>query len=328
MALINLISCSSYRLLDEEIKKITKDNPFTTIDYNVVTMEDIINEAAYVSLFDDKKYIVIKNCNLFNVKRGQKVESGDTPDDSDKNKTSNEEELLLKYMDSPNENTVLIFGIYTKPAGTKKIVKKIKDNFNLITLTDMNYKEIQDRIIKYFKDHKYTYDKDVPYYICTSCQNNYDLVFNELDKIDLYYGKPGKVTMEDVSNIISKPLEDSNFKFLDAVLDRNLNESMRILNDLLIQKVAPVMLLVMLSKEYRNTLYVLHYRNYNKQDLMAKTGIKYEFQIDKIINRSYLYKESEIEDILLYIAELNYKMTTSRVDHKTALELLILKVCK
>ena len=64
MTPINLISCTSYRILEEEIKKIVKDNPYTTIDNNIVSLEEIIEEASYQSLFDEEKYIVIKKTNF------------------------------------------------------------------------------------------------------------------------------------------------------------------------------------------------------------------------------------------------------------------------
>ena len=327
MSPIHLISSSSYRILEEEIKKITKDNPITYIDNNQISLEEIIEEAAYISLFDDKKYIVIKNCTIFNIKRNQKEEQ--TTEETDNKKNNKDEELLNKYLDNPNPNTILIFAINQKPAMTKKITKKIKEQYNLITLTDMNYKELQDRIIRCFKENKYTYEQEVPYYITTSCQNNYDLIYNELEKIKLFYNnKTNKVLLKDIENIIARPLEDNSFKFIEKVLEKNLKESMRMFNDLYIQKVAPIMLLILLSREYRNTLYALHFRNnYNKQELMQKLNIKYEFQIDKIINRTYNYKEKELEDILLYIADLNYKMLSGKLDHKTAIELLILNNC-
>ena len=325
MSPINVISCSSYRLLEEEIKKITKDNPYTTIDNNQVTFEEIIEEASYTSLFDEEKYIVIKNTNIFNTKRNKKEET----DDEEEQTSNDDEKLFDKYLDNPNPKTIMIFALYTKPALTKKITKKVKERYNLITITEFDYKEIQKRIQDYFKEKKYTYENDVPYYISTCCQNNYDLVMNELEKIELYYGKPNKVLLSDVTNIISKPLEDNNFKFIDAVIDKKLEEAINILNDLIIQKVSPLMLLIILSREYRNILYTMKYlEKYSKDEIQKKLDIKYSFQMDKIINRTYQYREKELEDILLLATELNYKMTTGKVEQRTALELFILKICE
>ena len=327
MTPIHLISCTSYRLLEEEIQKIVKDNPYTTVDNNIVSLEEIIEEANYQSLFDEIKYIVIKNINIFNTKRTKKEEIKE--DEEEQEKTSSEEDLLNKYLDNPNPNTVLIFTTTTKPSLTKKITKKIKERYNLIIITDFDYKEIQNRIIEYFKKKKYTYEKDIPYYICTCCQNNYDLVMNELEKIELYYQNPQQIQLRDVQNIISKPLEDNNFKFIDSVLDKNLKESIKILEDLTILKISPLMLLILLSREYRNVLYALKYQDkYTKEDIMQKLNIKYTFQIDKIINRTYQYKEQELEDILLLAADINYKMLIGKLEQKTGLELFILKVCK
>ena len=152
---------------------------------------------------------------------------------------------------------------------------------------------------------------------------------NELEKIELYNGNPNKVLLSDVTNIISKPLEDNNFNFIDEIIDKKLEEAINILNDLIIQKVSPLMLLIILSREYRNILYTMKYlEKYSKDEIQKKLDIKYSFQMDKIINRTYQYREKELEDILLLATELNYKMTTGKVEQRTALELFILKICE
>ena len=91
---IYLITSDSIKLIDEELKKILKkETNIETFDLNNVELEDILIEAQYVSMFNDKRVIVVKNANIFG--SGKIAEK----------KT----ELLLKYLESPNENTILIF---------------------------------------------------------------------------------------------------------------------------------------------------------------------------------------------------------------------------
>ena len=90
---IYLITSDSIKLIDEELKKILKkETNIETFDLNNVELEDILIEAQYVSMFNDKRVIVVKNANIFG--SGKIAEK----------KT----ELLLKYLESPNENTILI----------------------------------------------------------------------------------------------------------------------------------------------------------------------------------------------------------------------------
>ena len=51
---VYLICSNSYYLLEEELKNILKDNLYTSFDLNAVELDDVLEEAAYFSLFDDK----------------------------------------------------------------------------------------------------------------------------------------------------------------------------------------------------------------------------------------------------------------------------------
>ncbi len=314
---IYLITSSSYRLLEEEVKKIVKDNPYTSFDLNYQTMDDVLDEANYYSLFDEKKYLVVKNASIFAVSR--KKDEEDT--------VSKKDEKLISYLESPNPNTILIFTLNGNAAGNKKIVKTIQEKYDYIKLADLKISEIQLKIDELFKSNGYKCSKDIQYYIINNSLNNYDLSYNEVEKIKLYYGKGCGVKLEDVTNIISRSVEDNNFKFIDAVISKNIRESFKMYDDLMRQKVEPNMLLVMLSKEYRNMLMVKKMGSSNK-DLATLLGFRYDFQLDKTIKNSYNYDALQLEDYLVYLVDLDYKIKNSIINNKRALELFILYVCK
>lgn len=317
---VYLISANSYRLLEDELSKIIKNNPYTSFDLNAVAIDDVLEEALYFSLFDEKKYIVVKNANIFG--SSKKKSSGEETKSKKDNK-------LIKYLEEPNVNTVLIFVINGKIDGKKNICKIIKDRYKLIQLDDLKPKEIVSRLEKCFKEDGYKIDTNTAYYIVNNSQNNYDLVMNEVDKIKLYYGKGCNVKMNDVSNILSHNIEDNNFKFIDTVISKDIKESFKIFDDLMIQKVEPIMLMSMLAKEIRNTLLVKKMiKNKTKKEMMSIIGINYDFQIDKLINNSYSFKEKQLEDYLVLLCDLDYKIKRGKISNKLALEMFILNICR
>ena len=316
---IYLISSSSYRLLEEEIKKIVKDNPYTSFDLNYQAIDDILEEASYFSLFDEKKYMIVKNANMFSSTRKK---------DDEEDKTTKKDDKLISYLESPNPNTVLIFTITNKAAGNKKIVKLINEKYKYIRVEEPKVSEIQLKIDKLFKEDGYKCSKDIEYYIINNSLNNYDLSYNEVLKIMLYYGQGCEVKLEDVSNIISKAIEDNNFKFVDAVVSRNIKDSFNIYDDLMRQKVEPLMLIAMLAKEYRNMLVIKKGKDLSKKEIMSMLGMGFDFQFDKSMNNSYNYGIQSLENILVYLADLDYKIKNGKISNKRALEMFILYVCK
>ncbi len=320
MESVYLISSNSYRLLEEELSKIIGKNPYSSFDLNATKMDDILEEASYFSLFDEKKYMVVKNANIFGSSKKKS---------SEEETTSKKDDKLLKYLEEPNNNTILIFTINSKIDSKKKICKTIKERYKLIQLDDLKPKEIYNKLEKSLKEDGYKCDYDTLYYIINNSQNNYDLAMNEIDKIKLYYGKGCNIKHEDVANIISRNIEDNNFKFIDTIISKNIKESFKIYDDLMLQRVEPIMLMSMLAKEIRNTLLVKKLMlKKNKKEIMNTLGINYEFQIDKLINNSYSFKESELEGYLVLLCDLDYKIKRGKISNKLALEMFILNICK
>ena len=64
--MIYLIAGESNQLINEELKKITKEcDNILYIDYNNSSIDDILAEASYYSMFNDKKVVIVKNANFF-----------------------------------------------------------------------------------------------------------------------------------------------------------------------------------------------------------------------------------------------------------------------
>ncbi len=326
---IYLITSSSYRLLEEEVKKIVKDNPYVSFDLNYQTMEDALDEANYYSLFDDKKYIVVKNASIFCAKKRKSKTDDEKNDDEVEEIVKPNEELLIKYLESPNPNTILIFSVNGNASTAKKITKIINDKYEYITVSVPKSRDIHDDLKKHFKKNGFEVDDNIIYYIIDSSLKNYDIALNEAEKVMLYYKKGCKVLFEDVKNIVSSNIEDNNFAFIDAVLERDVAKAFKIYDDLMIQKVMPNMLIIMLANEIRNILLSGMLKNSkNISEIMKILKIQHEFRVKKFINYSYNYSKSQLEEYLSFIGDVDYKIKTNKLKPKNALQLVILEICK
>lgn len=317
---IYCIYSTSYRLLEKELNKILKDNNYTTYNADEVDTEDIFENANYINLFMDKNYMVVKNVNWFSSKkRGNNEEI-------EEEKVDNKDQVILSYLENPNKNTVLILILNDKMNGQKKISKLIKENYNYIELLEYNVKELREEINKYLKKNKINIDYDGVSYIINNSLNKYDIVMNELDKI-LLYGKKD-LDLKDLTNIISVGVLDNNFKFLDAVMDKDLKEIFRYYDDYILNKNYPVIFMTMLANEYRKIYFIKTLLNKrNKSELRSLLKVKYDFQMDKLIRYSYSYSEKELEDNLVLLCDLDYQIKQGKMNDKVALEWFFIKIC-
>lgn len=320
---VYLISSNSVYLMEEEIKKIVKDNICSSFDLNNVELDDVIEEASYFSLFDEAKYMVVKNADIFKASKKKSEEDGEE-------KVSKKDQRLLDYLENPNSNTILIFTVYGKVDSKKKICKIIKDRYSFIEIKDFKPAELINIADSKLKEDGYKADKVVLNYIVNNCLNNYDLIINEINKIKLYYGKGTKLNLEEVSNIVSRNVKDNNFKFIEVVMKKDIKEAFKMLDDLMLQKVEPIMLLSMFAKEIRLTLLTkkLCNKRYDKRSIMDTLGIKFDFQVDKLINNAYNFKESELEHLLLYLCDMDLKIKSGKISNKLGIEMFIMEICK
>lgn len=303
--MVYLIYSTSYHLLEDELDNIFKDkSDIEIIDYNNSNINEIINLASYTSLFNDNKNILIKNFDL----------------------NAKDLEILEKYIKSPNPTTTLVFTTDKKLDERKKVVKLLKDNKTYINIKPLNYKDISQKLINIARKNGYKLYLPDANYITFSSLSNYDIAYNQLEKVFLYYNEPCEIEKRVLDNVISRSLDDNNFRFVDAVIKRNIAEALKIINDFKLFKIEPLILVSMLANEYRNILITkdLFQKGFSNQKIKEKLSLA-DWQVDKLIDNTYNYTIIELEDKLLDLTKLDYDLKTSKIDKYLGLEMFILK---
>lgn len=301
--MLYLLVSNSYHILDEEIKKIVKDEKYEVINYLKTTLEDIIMEASYSDLFSNKKILVIKNATFFSTKI-------DTT-------------ALDKYLLNINPNTILIFTC-SNIDERLKIVKTFKDSYNYKINNILYQKDIVNKLIEIAKKNDYNLSIESAIYISKSSLDNYDIAYNNLEKIFLYYNKPCKINESDVINLVSVSLEENNFKFIESVINNDTENAFKILNDLKIKKIEPLSLFNLLAREYRLMLILKEeYQKKSRSYIMKLLNIR-DWQLEKLLKQASRYNKEYLEDKLIEICEYDYQIKSGKIDKFLALELFIL----
>lgn len=310
---IVLINGESILLINEKINSIIKENKnITSFDMINSSIDDILLEAGYFSMFDEEKYIIIRNANFFS---------------SDK---ISEKELasLMNYLENPKHLTNLIFVCHEKIDFRKKITKLIKEKYEIITIPNLKVYEIENKVEQYFQKEHYKIDRETIKYIISNSLNNYDLVMNEIKKIVLYYNNPCYIKKTDVENMISKSINTNNFLFVDALIAGDLEGSLNLLKDLKVMKVEPTIILTLIARDIRIMLNIKKLLEQNKREYEILNELKLmDWQLEKYLKKAFPYKIKELEEWLVKLEELDLKIKSGKLDKYYALELLILDIC-
>lgn len=307
-----LISSSSYNLLNEEIAKIISSEirPIT-FDLEESSLDEVVEEANYVSFLGDQKYLVINNAYIF---------SSDSSKEDDT-------KVLLDYLEHPNPSTVLIFTTLKPLDERKKIVKIMKEKGEVIVkkpFTDKDLAKIIEDLVA--KAGKRVSLKAINQ-IIELCQSNYDLILQEIKKLLIYYEDKKEINDGEIALIVSNETLISNFKFSDAVIARDIKTAFKLFDKLKENKEEPVMLIGLLASQYRLILTVKYYldKKLNKADIASKLKI-HPYRVELAINSSYNYINKELFNKLSLLANLDYKIKSGQVDGYAGLEMFLLEL--
>ncbi len=306
-----LISANSYRLIKEEIKKIVKNKNYLVFNMNINTISDLLEEASYYSLDSSDKVIVASNADFFGTK---KLEDKD-------------QAALEKYLNNPIKSTTIIFTTLNGIDQRKKICKEFKLNNALVSIDKLDRKGIMALLNKYLDNHSFKADYNSLNYIIENSNDNLDIMYNELDKIMLYYSNYTNIKFSDVKKIVGEKLDNNNFHFVSAVVDKKLDEAIKLFNDLKVYKIEPLSLLILLAREYRLMYFVKNlYKDVGVSGLTKRYNLM-EWQVNKLYNNALNYTQQELLDNLYLLAKTDISIKKGLWDKEIAIYNFLLNVC-
>lgn len=306
-----LISAESYRIIDDEIKKIVKNNNYLIFNAIKSSIKEIVEEASYVGLGSEEKWLVVSDADFFGT---GKISESDN-------------DLLCKYLENPIDSTNIIFTTLSGIDLRKKSVKLIKNKGNIINIPKMDKRALNNTLTNYLKSFDYSIDYQTINYIMDNSYNNLDIMFNELDKIMLYYSFPCKIKLADVIKITGEEKNNNNFDFVNAVVEKNLSSALKILKNLKVYKVEPTALVALLAREFRLMYYIKELKDkMNTSKMMSYLSLA-DWQINKLYNNSMKYTKNELLKNLLYLCKIDLNIKKGYWDKDTSLYGFILENC-
>ncbi|MBE6156712.1 MAG: DNA polymerase III subunit delta [Firmicutes bacterium] len=303
---------------EEKLKELKNgiDNIITfNMDEN--TMDEILQEANYFSMFDDLKCVIVKNAKIFGSSKS-----------SDSNKSKEDANKLLKYLENENKNTKLIFIHNGKVDSKKNIYNIIKDNGNLFLYNSMTKTDMKNELYRIVTKNGYKVDDQSLWYVINNSLGNFDLAINEINKIMIYYSNPTTIKYEDVVALTSKTLDDNNFKLVDFIINRDLENSLKTLNEAKILKVEPNTILSLIYREFRLMLSVLLYESikYDRSDILKNLKLA-DWQYNKVKNNLRNYNLREIKEEIVKLSKIDYNLKSGLINKDVVLISYIIDLC-
>lgn len=301
-----LLVYDNYYLFQEKLKDIISSTKFENAS---ITNYDLEEEDLYNALLDldtysfltEQKVIIIKNINLLEDNQDTKH--------------------LLKYLDNPNNDNLLILTT-TKFNATKKINKELKKKNNYIKLeTDLN-KETKN-ILQGYEVESGVITKIIEY-----SNNNIDIIKSECDKLKQYKFDTKKITKEDVETIVIKHIGESTQIVFDLIKDIAIKDKKRAIikyEKLKKYNVDDIALIGLLESQLRLMIQIIMFseKNYTNKDIAATLNI-HPYRIEKTKELLRYSNKKDVCNMIKNLSNIDYKIKTGQIDNKDAIFMYII----
>lgn len=282
-------------------------NNIIEYDFDDSNIIDILNEANYVDLFNEKKLIIVSNFSFKKVKDAYEKE-------------------LLRYIDNMNDNVIILKCIDESLDERKNITKKLREKCKVEEIKKMDYKELHEYITNMFvsNNKKITYNQVKE--ILNRCEYNDDLAINETEKLLLYKLGEDVITDDDIDKVISKSSEKEIFTLSDAVMKKNLKQIFNSYNILIRSGIEPVVLIDNLARQFR-TLYQVKIlcKTMDEKEISRKLGLN-PYVVKKAHENVNNYEEEELINNLYELSNLDIDIKVKGLDKYKVLENFFLKI--
>lgn len=308
-------------LLDDCLKRIEKVINIDDLNREVFQAtessgRDVLNSVETLPFLTEKRIVVLKMAN--------KLKNDDF-------------KIVEQIIENPVDTTCFIIVFQDK---VKNSTSKRKDLISICEKSDNCYcvdckkpyeKDVKAFIQEEFNNRGKTIDLDVVQQIVNDTGLDLQNVSNEIEKISLYLGKDKKnVTVEDFVKISGFTKEINVFMLTNSIEEKNLKYALFIIEQMLKTGESAIGLLSTISNTVRKMLIaksLMEEKKYTSQDALNYIRVYAYFQY-KYLNNLSQYSLLHLKKCLKEILKTDIALKTGKTDDKSAIENLVLFICK
>ena len=306
-------------LLGQKLKDIKKEYSISeemmnlsTYDALNTSLKEMIEDCNTPSFLSEYKMVVIKNPYFLTT---QKVSAH-----LDKDTT-----LLENYVASPNPSTILVIYHDVKNFDErKKVVKLLKKETTFVIMEKATHLQLKSSVRAAIKKRGAMIDDPALEFMLGRLPNDLLIISNEVEKLCLY---SSNITIEDINQIVTKPLEENAFELVGAIMKKNQQKAIEIYKDLMVNNEEPIKLIVLIAGQLRLLMQVksLDRKGYNDQEIGKLLGVN-PFRLKYIRPDASKYDIHDLASRLNDLAMLDSQIKKGEVSKNMGLELFLMNI--
>lgn len=257
-----------------------------------------------VSMFDEKKLIVLKNFFLEDTKTAKDI-------------------LALAEAVDTQESKDIVIVFFESDA-----IEKNKDFDKLLKKPNMfqEFKSLEGAALarwieKEFEKLGSKIEQKAIMALIKSAGTDLYRLKNEIDKLAAY---KKSITEKDITEMVTPDFHSDIFAVIDAIAKKDKKSALKILNDHIENGESEIYLLTMIIFQFRNLLRVksLAEEKSSADSIAKKTGL-HPFVVKKSLAASRLFSLDELKNIYRKLFDIDLKIKIGEIEPQTALNLFV-----
>ncbi|MCM3566551.1 DNA polymerase III subunit delta [Neobacillus mesonae] len=312
-----LIDETKNLILNQVLTEEEKDFNFAVYDLAETPIEAAVEDAETFPFLGERKVIFLHNPTFLTAEKT-------------KDKVEHNLSRFETYLQNPAPYTVLVVSApYEKLDERKKITKELKRKAEVIEAKKLNEHELKKWIDSQVKSRGLAIDADAVERLLQLVGTNMFMISSEIEKIALYAADEQKIDLKLVEKLTAKSLEQNIFTLIEKVVQRRLDEALRIYYDLLKQNEEPIKILALLAGQFRLIYQVkeLSRKGYGQQQIAGYLKT-HPYRVKLALGQAGRFTDEELVNLIALLADADYKMKTGGMNKSLLIEMLLFRLKK
>lgn len=237
------------------------------------------------------------------------------------------QEILLASIQNPSPSTCLVFQ-GEKIDQRKKFFTELKKKGEIVEFKRLYENQLSAFVRNEVSLRGRRIEPAAAEMLVYLVGNNLSELVSELEKAFLYAGGRDSITVADIREIVSDTRVNSVFELADSLGDKEVERALRSLDTLLQGGEAPLLVLAMITRHYRQLWKVreLLERKTPSQEIGKAAGIN-PFFLQGVVRQARNYNVPELQGIFGKLFDIDAAMKSGRGKADVLLEKFVLDVC-
>ncbi|OQC11267.1 MAG: DNA polymerase III subunit delta [Tenericutes bacterium ADurb.Bin087] len=314
--MLYLFAANEYALVEKVIRKtvdtlLPERNAFNYVRYDMreTLFSEIMEEALSYSFDSSVRVIIIDHASVLTTSNEKSINK-DIPDEQ------------IDLLSRLSEDTHLIFVARSSQINTKhKIIKFIENNGKITVEKDIDKNDWQRFVRAYFAKENLPID-DAAAEELLSRVTNLGAFLQEAEKLAIY-GE--RVTLPLVEELVTPLLEENSFALVNAFISGDKAKTIKIYQDFKVQNQEPVAFIAQVGNQFRTYahIYICHEGGMTNDEIASFLKI-HPYRVKLAMDQRRRTSLEEVFNILLALADLDYKIKSGQIDRFYGFEMFLL----